>query len=142
VFVYLRQRHNLNNLAKGEVSIFVKKNKNFNPIGIMHHERTGDRTLYHTAGIRFLNIYVLAIYRVSTSDFGLFRNKLENIIHYLYKPKTVFIINIDYLTDSNRKQCPNLLLTFINFMFMQTLKITVLLPLIIFVLTTLESSYL
>jgi hypothetical protein len=50
----------------------------------------------------------LAIYRAPTGDFETFLNKLDSIMNYLYKPKTEFVIcgtiNIDYLSESYRKQ--------------------------------------
>lgn len=63
------------------------------------------------------NIMGINLYRVPTRDFGLFVNELEN---NHYKPKTLFVIygniNIDYRTESNRKQCLNSLLTSHNLM--------------------------
>jgi hypothetical protein len=47
-------------------------------------------------------------------------NELENVISYLYKPKTEFVIfgniNIDYRSESNRRQCLNSLLASHNVM--------------------------
>jgi hypothetical protein len=69
------------NMAKGGVSIFVKKNLKFNQLNILHHcnEQDIECRVVHLES-KHSNIYVLAIYRAPTGDFKLFLNKLESII--------------------------------------------------------------
>jgi exonuclease III len=79
------------NMAKGGVSIFVKKNLKFNRK--LHHcnEKDIECCVVRLVSKRS-NIYVLAIYRVPTGDFDLFLTKLESIIDYLYKPTAEIVI--------------------------------------------------
>jgi exonuclease III len=109
------------NMAKGGVSIFVKKNIKFNQINVMNHCNEQDiECCVVQLESKFSNISVIAVYRAPSGDFELFLNKLKSIINYLYKPKAEFAIcgdiNIKYLTESYHKQCLNFLLTSFNLM--------------------------
>jgi exonuclease III len=108
-------------MAKGGVSIFVKKNLKFNQLKKLHHCNEQDiECCFVPLESKHSNIYVLAVYRAPTSDFDLFLNKLESIIDYLYKPTAEFVIcgniNINYLTESYHKKCQNSLLESFNLM--------------------------
>jgi exonuclease III len=112
------------NMAKGGVSIFIKKNLKFNQINIMNHCNEQDiECCVVQLESKFSNMYVLAIYsqyRAPTGDFELFLNKLESITNYLYKPKAEFVIcgdiNINYLTESYHVECLKSVLTCFNLM--------------------------
>jgi hypothetical protein len=81
------------NMAKGGVSISVKKNLKFNQINILHHCNEQDiQCSVVLLESKHSNIYILAIYRAPTGDFKLFLNKLESITDYLYKPTEEFVI--------------------------------------------------
>jgi exonuclease III len=108
-------------MARGGVSIFVKKNLIFNQLNILHHCNEQDiECCVVQFEYKHSNIYVLAIYRVPTGNFDLFLNTLESIIDYLYKLTAEFVIcgniNINYLTESYHKQCLNSLLAPFNLM--------------------------
>jgi exonuclease III len=99
-------------MAKGGVSIFVKKNLKFNQLKKLRHCNEQDiECCVVQLESKHSNIYVLAMYKVPTGDFNLFLNKLESIIDYLYKSTAEFVIcgdiNINYLTESYHKQCLN-----------------------------------
>ena len=53
-------------------------------------------------------LYIMVVYRAPTGDFNLFLNKLDDSIKSIYKTNLNFIlcgdINIDYLTENNRKK--------------------------------------
>jgi hypothetical protein len=63
------------------------------------------------------NAYIMAVYRAPMGNFNLFLNRLDDIIRTLYKVDSKLIIcgdiNIDYLTDSDKKrQLDAMLLTY------------------------------
>jgi hypothetical protein len=65
----------------------------------------------------FFIAYIMAVYRAPTSNFNLFLNGLDGIIKTFYKVDLKLIIcgdiNIDYLTDSDKKrQLDAMLLTY------------------------------
>ena len=65
----------------------------------------------------FFNVCITAVYRAPTGNFNLFLNRLDDIIKTLYKFDLQLIIcgevNIDYLTDNNKKrQLDAVLLTY------------------------------
>jgi hypothetical protein len=61
------------NIAKGGVSIFVKKNLKFKQIDIKHHCNEQDiECCVVQLESKFSDIYVLAVYRAPTGDFETF----------------------------------------------------------------------
>ncbi|PNF25679.1 hypothetical protein B7P43_G16270, partial [Cryptotermes secundus] len=68
--------------------------------------------------IKTSNLIILCLYRSPTGHFNQFLKGLDATLKYLYNPKSEFLIcgdiNIDYLSDSNRKKQMNSLLTTYN----------------------------
>jgi hypothetical protein len=65
----------------------------------------------------FFNAYIMAVYRAPTGNFNLFLNGFDGIIKIFYKVDLKHIIcgdiNMDYLTDSDKKrQLDAMLLTY------------------------------
>jgi len=61
----------------------------------------------------FFNACIMAIYGAPTGNFNLFLNRLDDIIKTLYKVDLCGDINIDYLTDNDKKrQLDAVLLTY------------------------------
>jgi hypothetical protein len=78
-------------LQRGGVCIFVHKDLNVNKIDILQNCREKDMEIcvveLETGASKLI---VLSIYRAPTGDFNQFLKNLDDILKYLYKPKTEF----------------------------------------------------
>ncbi|PNF23822.1 hypothetical protein B7P43_G15913 [Cryptotermes secundus] len=107
------------NLQRGGVCIFIKKDKCFNKIDISCHCTEKDLEICAVQlGTKSSNLIILGLYRSPSGDFNQFLKGLDAALKYLYNPKSEFLIcgdiNIDYLSDSNRKKQLNSLLKTYN----------------------------
>jgi hypothetical protein len=90
------------------VCIFVREDESFNKIDAWLH--CAEQTLEVCAvelETKSSNFSVLALYRVPSASFNQFMKRLDATLKYLYNPKSDFLmcgdINVDYLSDNNRK---------------------------------------
>jgi len=56
----------------------------------------------------YTRLHIMVVYRAPTGDFNVFLNRLDDLIKSIYKTKSNLIIcgdiNIDYLSENNRKK--------------------------------------
>jgi endonuclease/exonuclease/phosphatase family metal-dependent hydrolase len=64
------------------------------------------------------NFFIICVYRAPSGDFNLFLQLFDEALKSLYKPKVEFLLcgdlNIDYLSNSSRKQQFSILLNTYN----------------------------
>jgi exonuclease III len=96
------------NLQRGGVCIFVKKDQCFNKIDISQHCTEQDLEICEIQlETKISNLITLSLYRAPSGDSYQFLSGLDATLKYLYNPKTVFLIcgdiNIVYLNENYRK---------------------------------------
>jgi hypothetical protein len=101
--------HTAWSLLKGGVSIFVHEKYNYFNIDLSKFCKEQDTEAY-ALKLQFpsLNIYVVTVYRAPCGNLVSFLNGQDSIVKSLYKAELKLIIcghiNIDYLTDNERKK--------------------------------------
>ena len=97
-----------NAFEKGGACIFVQENVRYVKLDLEKHCK--DKDFEVCAKKMYFNTrhaYIIAIHRAPSGNFDFFITKLHTILRRLHTVNTEFIIcgdiNIDYLTDSNRK---------------------------------------
>jgi hypothetical protein len=105
--------------VKGGVCIFIHNTLKFSKIGLdrfCQNQNIGICTL--KIKINLINICITAVYRAPTGNFNQFINSLDTVLRKLYTPASQFIIcgdiNINYLTDNEKKNQLNALLLLYN----------------------------
>ena len=105
-------------VKRGSVCIFVKKNLKYSNINLDKYCKDQDiEVCVLKLKSTFFNVCIMAVCRAPTGNFNLFVNRLDDIIKTLYKADLQLIIcgdiNIDYLTDNDKKrQLDAVLLTY------------------------------
>jgi len=96
-------------VKRGGVCIFVQKNLEYTNIDFDKYCNDHDiQVCVLTLKSTFFNACIMKVYRAPTGNFNLFLNGLDDIIKALYKVDLKRIIcgdiNIDYLTDNDKKR--------------------------------------
>ena len=95
-------------VKRGGVCIFVKKKRLYSNIDLDKYFKDQDIEVCVLKLKSTFNICIMAVYRAPTGNFNLFLNRLDDIIKTLHKVDLQLIIcgdiNIDYLTDNNKKR--------------------------------------
>jgi exonuclease III len=134
------------NLQKEGVCIFVRKDLYFSKINISHDCREKDVEICAIElETKLCKLIILSLYRAPAGDFNQFIKNLDDALKHQYKPKAEFLIcgdiNTEYLMQTNRKKQLASLLTTIyhtQYILQQELKIIQVLPLIIYLWTTVD----
>jgi hypothetical protein len=96
-------------MKKGGVCIFAQYGLECSKIDVNNYckERDIEICVLNFNSTSF-KLYIMVVYRAPMGDFNLFLNKLDDTIKSIYKTNLNFIlcgdINIDYLTENNRKK--------------------------------------
>ena len=105
-------------VKRGGVCIFVQKHPEYTNIDLGKYCSNQDTEVcVLKLKSTFFNACIMTVYRAPTGNFNLFLNRLDDIIKTLYKVDLKLIIcgdiNIDYLTDNDKKrQLDAVLLTY------------------------------
>ena len=95
-------------VKRGGVCIFVHKNLNYTTVDLGKYCKDQDIEVCALKLESFsFNAHIMSIYRAPMGNFKLFLNRLNDIIKTFYKVDSKLIcgdINIDYLTDSDKKK--------------------------------------
>ena len=97
-------------VKRGGVCIFVYKTLNYINIDLGKYCKDHDiEVCALKLEMTSFHICIMAVYRAPTGNFNLFLNRLDNIIRTHFKVDLKLIIcgdiNIDYITDSDKKKC-------------------------------------
>ena len=105
-------------VKRGGVCIFVRNNLNYTNIDLSAYCKDQDiEVCALNLELTFSNIRIITVYRAPTGNFEVFLNRLDNILTTFYKADSKLTvcgdINIDYLSDSEKKrQLDAVLLTY------------------------------
>ena len=96
-------------MKKGGVCIFAQKGLECSKIDVNKYCKDQDIEIcmlnFKTTSLRF---HIMVVYRAPTGNFNLFLNRLDDLIKSVYKTNLNLIlcgdINIDYLTENDRKR--------------------------------------
>lgn len=96
-------------MKKGGVCIFAQKGLECSKIDVNKYCKDQDIEIcmlnFKTTSLRF---HIMVVYRAPTGNFNLFLNRLDDLIKSIYKTNLNLIlcgdINIDYLTENDRKR--------------------------------------
>jgi len=96
-------------VKRGGVCIFVQKNLEYTNTDLDKYCNDQDiEVCVLKLKSTFFNACIMTVYRAPTGNFNLFLNRLDDIIKTLYKVDLKLIIcgdiNIDYLTDNDKKR--------------------------------------
>ena len=97
------------NIKRGGVCIFVHNNLNFTNIDLSVYCKDQDIVICAiNIELTLTNLRIMTVYRAPTGNFEVFLNRLDSILKILYKADSKLIlggdINIDYLSDSEKKR--------------------------------------
>jgi exonuclease III len=106
-------------MKRGRVCIFIQKGLEYSKINVNKYCKDQD------IEICFLNLktisfsfHLMAVYRAPTGNFNLFLNRLDDSLKSIYRANLNLVlcgdINIDYLTENNRKRQLNSVLQTYN----------------------------
>jgi len=96
-------------VKRGGVCIFVRNNLNYTNIDLSAYCKDQDREVCAlNLKLTFSNLRIMTVYRAPTGNSEAFLHRLDNILKTLYKADSELIvcgdINIDYLSDSEKKE--------------------------------------
>jgi len=92
-------------IMRGGVCIIIQNNLQYSKIDVKKYCKDQDIEL---CLLRFkttsFSSYLMVVYRAPTGNFNLFLNRLDDSIKSVYRSNSNLILNIDYLTENDRKR--------------------------------------
>jgi hypothetical protein len=100
---------------KGDVCIFVHKDIRFSQVDLLNYSVEKFLEICVKFEFSCRGLIIVCLYRSPSGDFCQFLKLLEQVLLFLYKPTTDFLLcgdfNVDYLLNDNRKQQLSVLLS-------------------------------